>query len=153
MGDLTGRCAVLERERAGLYMRHTGLLEEVWDLRAYKKATAVTARAFKTARPVKEDKAAAGEGSSGAPTWSAGGTGRMQKSRALGRFRSFLDMECTVQQQGGGWEVNVNRRYDLKAAIPQGILRGVEGADKEEGPPIYMPYLPKLAQRLLQTRS
>ena len=40
MGDLTERCAVLERERAGLYMRHTGLLEEIRELRAYKKATA-----------------------------------------------------------------------------------------------------------------
>ena len=28
MGDLTERCAVLERKRADLYMRHTGLLEE-----------------------------------------------------------------------------------------------------------------------------
>ena len=40
MGDLTERCAVLEREPADLYMRHTGLLEEIRDLRAYKKATA-----------------------------------------------------------------------------------------------------------------
>ena len=40
MGDLTEQCAVLERERADLYMRHTGLLEEIRDLRAYKKATA-----------------------------------------------------------------------------------------------------------------
>ena len=34
MGDLTERCAVLERERADLYMRHTGLLEEIRDLGA-----------------------------------------------------------------------------------------------------------------------
>ena len=41
MGDLTERCAVLKRERADLNVRHTGLLEETRDLRAYKKATAV----------------------------------------------------------------------------------------------------------------
>ena len=32
MGDLTERCTVLERERADLYMRHTGLLGEIRDL-------------------------------------------------------------------------------------------------------------------------
>ena len=73
-----------------------------------------------------------GEGSSDAPPWSVGCSGWMQKSIALERFRSFLDMECTVQQQGGGWEVNVSRREDLKAAISLGILMGAEGADKEE---------------------
>ena len=50
MGDLTERCAVLKRERADLYMRHTGLLEEIRDLRAYKKAKLVGSQPSKGAR-------------------------------------------------------------------------------------------------------
>ena len=59
MGDLTERCAVLERERADLYMRHTGLLEEIRDLRAYKKATAARLAG-------NSDPAGTGEGRGGA---------------------------------------------------------------------------------------
>ena len=40
MGDLTERCAVLQRDLADLDAQHTGLFEETRDLRAYKKATA-----------------------------------------------------------------------------------------------------------------
>ena len=40
MGDLTERCADLQRDLADLDAQHTELLEETRDLRAYKKATA-----------------------------------------------------------------------------------------------------------------
>ena len=66
-------------------------------------------RSFKAARSVKEDKAVAEEGSSDAPPWSAGVSGRVQKSRALGHFRQFLDKECSVKKQGGGWEERERR--------------------------------------------
>ena len=124
LSNLMERCAVRERERAGLYMRHAGLLEEIRDLSAYKKAAAPTARAFKAARPVEENKAAAREGSSDAPLWPVGGARRMQKSRALERLWSFQDMECIVQQQGGGWEVNVNRRGGPQGGHLEGGSQG-----------------------------
>ena len=63
MGDLTERCTVLERERADLYMRHTGLLEEIRDLRAYKKATAGRLAALER----REELEASGWGDQ--PTW------------------------------------------------------------------------------------
>ena len=63
MGDLTERCTVLERERADLCMRHTGLLEEIRDLRAYKKATAGRLAAFER----REELEASGWGDQ--PTW------------------------------------------------------------------------------------
>ena len=63
MGDLTERCTVLERERADLYMRHTGLLEEIRDLRAYKKATAGRHAALER----REELEASGWGDQ--PTW------------------------------------------------------------------------------------
>ena len=37
MGDLTERIAVLQRDWADLDAQHTGLLEETWELRAYKR--------------------------------------------------------------------------------------------------------------------
>ena len=77
--------------------------------------------------------------------WPSGNAGRKQKSRLLARFRSFVDTECTVRTKGGGYEVNVNRRLSLNEAIVQDILGDVEGADKQEDPHIYLPYLPKWA--------
>ena len=130
-----------------------GLQEEAARLHQELDSQRRSSGAFKAARTVREEKAAAEDGDSDSPAWGPGGAGRMQKSRALAEFRSFVDMECTVRKEGGGYEVNVNRRQGLKQAIVQEILGGVEGADKQDDPHIYFPYLPKWAQRILKTRS
>ena len=130
------------------------LQEEVtprkWDL---DSARSFSERSLKSARTVKEEKGAAEDGGSDSHAWPSGNAGRKQKSRLLSRFRSFVDTECTVRTKGGGYEVNVNRRLSLNEAIVQDILGDVEGADKQEDPHIYLPYLPKWAQHILNTRS
>ena len=130
------------------------LQEEVtprkWDL---DSGRLFSERSLKSARTVKEEKGAAEDGGSDSHAWPSGNAGRKQKSRLLARFRSFVDTECTVRTKGGGYEVNVNRRLSLNEAIVQDILGDVEGADKQEDPHIYLPYLPKWAQHILNTRS
>ena len=66
----------------------------------------------------------------------------------MGCIRKLRFGHTLKKKQGGGWEINVNRREELKAAILQEILNGVEGADKQEDPLIFMPYLPTWAQRV-----
>ena len=96
MGDLTERCAVLERERADLYMRHTGLLEETRDLRAYKKATAVRLAALER----REELEASGWGDQ--PTWDLATTSACKhKSLALEQMRECLTRVCAERLSGG----------------------------------------------------
>ncbi|MEC8494764.1 MAG: hypothetical protein VXZ39_07570, partial [Planctomycetota bacterium] len=130
-----------------------GLQEEVARLHQELDSQRRSSSSFKAARTVREETAAAEDGDSDSPAWGPGLAGRVQKCRALAEFRSFVDMECTVRKEGGGYEVNVNRRQGLKQPIVQEILGGVESADKQEDPHIYFPYLPKWAQRILKTRS
>ena len=112
MGDLTERCAVLERERADLYMRHTGLLEEIRDLRAYKKATAARLAALDE----REELEASDWGDEAA--WDLAVTSaRKHKSRMLAQMRKCLTRACARRLGDGNCVASCPKKFALLEAF------------------------------------